>query len=430
MSEFKIPGIQFVADNAVVRKYLIKSPRHVLVLAVILVYLALESYYLFFRFHGHIQDLSLYRSIASRIMDGQVPFRDFRIEYPIFALLPVLIPGLLSQLAGGSFESYACWFVLQNLVLGLVTASMISRLDASGKALPRYLIATLFAFPIFLFRFDPFPALLTLIAIANVSRKPFVAGMSLMASVATKLYGIVLVPVFGLYYVFNRDIRRMLGLMAGIVCICAILLGGIAWFRMDAAADFMHYHLLRGIQIESLAGGILLLLEQFGGVELDVVHSFGAMHLVTPLSAPVLQCINILTPVCFVAMLAFLGWSFYKTVSISGTISFRQLNAAAAAQILLFILLNKVLSPQYLIWLLPLIPFCRFRASLTFTAALMLTILIFPGHYYSLISKQLLMVIILNIRNALLIWLFIELVSEIAPAHVTRRVSARPTPSV
>ena len=430
MSEFKIPGMQVVADNAVVRKYLTKSPRHVLVLSLILVYLALESYYLFFRFHGHIQDLSLYRSIASKIMDGQVPFRDFRIEYPVFALIPVLIPGLLSQLAGGSFESYACWFVLQNLVLGLVMAWMISGLDASGKALPRYLIATLFAFPIFLFRFDPFPALLTLLAIVNVSRKPFVAGMSLMASVAAKLYSIVLVPVFGLYYVFNRDTRKMLGLIAGAVCICTVILAGISGFRMDAAADFMHYHLLRGIQIESLAGGILLLLDQFGAFELDVAHSFGAMHLVTPLSGPVLQCINILTPVCFMAMLAFLGWSFHKTVSLSGTISFRQLNAAAAAQILLFILLNKVLSPQYLIWLLPLVPFCRFRASLIFTVTLMLTVLIFPGHYYGLISKQLLMVIILSIRNGLLIWLFIELVSEIAPAHVARSISARPTPSV
>jgi hypothetical protein len=428
MFEFRIPGIQVVTDNAVVRKYFTKSPRHVLVLSTVLVYLALESYYLFFRFHGHIQDLSLYQSIASKIMSGQVPFRDFRIEYPIFALIPVLIPGILSQLAGGSFESYACWFVVQNLALGLLMAWIIARLDTSGKALPRFLIAALFALPIFLFRFDPFPALLTLLAIVNVSSRPFISGMSLMASIAAKLYGIVLAPVFGAYYLFNRDVKRILWLIAGAVCVCAAILGCTAWLKMDAATDFMHYHLLRGIQIESLPGGLLLLFEQMGLVELDVAHSFGAMHLVTPLSGQVLKCINIIMPACFIAMLIFVSRAFYKSSSLPGGIAFRQLNAAAAAQILLFILLNKVLSPQYLIWLLPLIPFCRFRTSLIFTVALMLTIFIFPGHYYGLISKQLLMVLILNVRNGLLIWLFIELISEITSVR-TREPNAPPIPS-
>lgn len=428
MSEFKIPGVQLVADNAVLRKYLTKSPRHVLVLSAILVYLALESYYLLFRFHGHIQDLSLYQSVALKIMNGQVPYRDFRIEYPLFSIIPILLPGVLSQLGGGSFESYVCWFIVQNLILGAAMAWIINRLDVSGSALPRFLIATLFFLPIFLFRFDPFPALLTLLAIAYVSRQPFISGMSLMVSIAAKLYSIVLIPVFGVYCIFNRNGRGLFRLAAGACCICAAILGCIAWIGMDAASDFMYYHMLRGIQIESLAGGILLLLEQTGLIALDVKHSFGAMHLVTPLSGAVLQCINILIPACFLAMMIFLCLTFYRAQA-SGGITFRRLNAAAAAQILLFILLNKVLSPQYLIWLLPLIPFCRVRASLIFTVVLMLTVLIFPGHYYSLISKQLQMVVILNIRNGLLIGLFWELVSDIASVRNRRGVSARQIPS-
>lgn len=429
MNDFRIPGMQLVAEHAVLKRYLNKNPWHLLTLSAIFVYLALESYYLFYRFHGHIQDLALYQSVAVKIMDGQVPFRDFRIEYPVFSLIPILLPGVLSQLAGGSFESYVFWFIVQNLAMGLVMAWIIARLDTSGKALPRFLIATLFFFPVFLFRFDPFPALLTMLAMVYVSRKPFASGMLLAVSVAAKLYSIVLIPVFGLYYFFNRDFKKMLWLAAGAGCIFAVLLGGVAWVKMEAASDFMHYHLLRGIQIESLAGGILLLLEQTGLIALDVRHSFGAMHLVTPLAGPVLKCINIIMPVCFSAMMIFLGRVFYKTASTSGSVTFRQLNAAAAAQILLFILLNKVLSPQYLIWLLPLIPFCRFRTSLIFTVTLVLTVLIFPGHYYDLISKQLLMVLVLNIRNGLLVWLFIELVSEVASARSRRSIIAPPTPS-
>lgn len=429
MFEFRIPGIQVVPGNAVLRRYFTKNPRYLAALFAVLFYLALESYYLFFRFHGHIQDLALYEGIATKIMDGQIPFRDFRIEYPIFALIPILLPRLLSQLAGGSFESYVCCFVFQNLALGLVMARVIGEADPTNKALPRFLIMTLFFFPVFLFRFDPFPALLTLLAVVYVSGRPFLSGVSLMASIAAKLYSIVLVPVLGLYYLFNHDSKRLFRMAAGVGCIGLAIVACITLARMDAALDFTRYHLLRGIQIESLSGGLMLLLEQTGLIKLDVAHSFGAMHLVTPLSRPVLECISMTTPVCFAGMMIFIGGAFYRTVSTFGKIPFRQLNAAAAAQILLFILLNKVLSPQYLTWLLPLIPFCRLRTSIVFTIALMLTVLIFPGHYYNLISKQWLMVIILNIRNGLLVWLFVQLVSEVAPAGETRVVSAPPTPS-
>jgi hypothetical protein len=421
MSVFKIPGLQIVTDNAVFRKHVTQTPGGSLALLAVLAYLGLESYYLFFRFNGHAQDLALYQGTAMKILDGQVPFRDFRLEYPLFSLIPIVIPGMLSKLAGGSFQSYVFWFVVQNLFLGLVTAIIIGKTDITGKVLPRYLMIMLFSFPIFLFRFDIFPALLTILSIAHVSRKPFLSGISLMASVAAKLYSITLVPVFGLFYLLSQNKKKWLFQLAGMTFIGAIILCTVAWTRMNAASDFMHYHLMRGIQIESVPGGILLLFDYLGLVEVDIAQSFGAMHLTTPVSATVLQSINIITPLCFAVMAIYVGWAFRKASVTAGVISFSQFIAAATAQILLFILLNKVFSPQYMVWLLPLVPFCRPRAFLLFTAALMLTILIFPGHYYNLVSKQLLMVIILNLRNAILIGLFFTLIPEIISAGKTQQ---------
>lgn len=417
MSEFRIPGLQLVVDNAVFKKYVVRNPRHVLGLFVVLIYLALESYYLFYRFHGHQQDLNLYWSTAMKTLSGQVPFRDFRLEYPILALIPIVVPGLLSTLSGGSFYAYVFWFVIQNLLLGLAMGKITGKMDPTGKALSRYLIAMIFCFPLILFRFDSFPAMLTILAIAYVSRQPFFSGFSLMASIAAKLYAVVLLPVFGLFYLFSRNVRKRLLQLAGIVSFLAFILACITLFRMDAASDFTRYHLLRGIQIESLAGGVLLLLEQMGLVKLDIAHSFGAMHLTTPVAAEILWWINIITPCGFVVMTAYLAWAFYRASAMPNALSVSRLNAAAAAQILLFMLLNKVLSPQYMIWLLPLVPFCKQKTFLTYIAALMLSIVIFPGHYYYLVSKETPMVLILNIRNALLIWLFVALIMEIAPAN-------------
>ena len=60
----------------------------------------------------------------------------------------------------------------------------------------------------------------------------------------------------------------------------------------------------------------------------------------------------------------------------------------AAAAVVAFVALGKVLSPQFLIWLVPLVPLVRGRrglvASLVLAAALVLTQLWFPYRYWDL----------------------------------------------
>jgi hypothetical protein len=55
----------------------------------------------------------------------------------------------------------------------------------------------------------------------------------------------------------------------------------------------------------------------------------------------------------------------------------------SAATVVAFIALGKVLSPQFLIWLIPLVPLVRrWSAALLFVAALVLTQAWFPQHYW------------------------------------------------
>ena len=56
----------------------------------------------------------------------------------------------------------------------------------------------------------------------------------------------------------------------------------------------------------------------------------------------------------------------------------------AAAAVVAFVALGKVLSPQFLIWLIPLVPLVRrWSVALLYVAALVLTQAWFPKHYWN-----------------------------------------------
>ncbi|MEO6288014.1 MAG: hypothetical protein ABIN80_06295 [Dyadobacter sp.] len=376
----------------------------------IVAYMVAESYYLYGRFASHESDLTLYYSTAVHLLEGQVPFRDFKLEYPFFALIPIVIPQLFNGLTGGGFYTYSFWLVLQNMLLGLAIGVLIYKTAKLNKkiAVYKYLVILIFSLPVFLYRLDPFPAFLTIFAIYALVSKPFTSGASLMVSIGAKLYTIIFLPVIGLFYLINQ--RHKAAIMSFMGGLLVLLLAFAAFFLMEenGLRDFLTYHQSRGIHLESFLGGLLLLLYQFGIASVEVKHSYGAMHLVTPWTDELLFIVKVITPICFAALVIFIGWTFRQQRLVEKEVSILSLIHACTAQLLLFLLLNKVLSPQYMVWLLPVIPFCNSRIFLIFTAALMLTVFIFPGEYHYLIARHISMVLVLNLRNMLLIWLLFE----------------------
>jgi hypothetical protein len=90
------------------------------------------------------------------------------------------------------------------------------------------------------------------------------------------------------------------------------------------------------------------------------------------------------------------------------------------AVIVVFMVTNKVFSPQYMVWLYPLFPLVsgRFRAVIwiVFLAASCLTWYIYPLHYYDLIDTQQVAVDALILRNTLMIFTAVLLLGEKASA--------------
>ena len=96
-----------------------------------------------------------------------------------------------------------------------------------------------------------------------------------------------------------------------------------------------------------------------------------------------------------------------------------QLLVGSAAAVAVWVLFGKVLSPQYLLWLVPLVALVvgRRPAKLAFplglVAALGLTQAVYPGRYDELIRLDALPIALLAARNALLVVLAAALLSRL-----------------
>jgi hypothetical protein len=148
----------------------------------------------------------------------------------------------------------------------------------------------------------------------------------------------------------------------------------IPYYVQDGPAvlEFLGYHRERGIEIESTWAS-LLLPSKYLGPAWDVYHSHGSVNVRSPLSPllatlamPVLAGLLAAATGMFVAVAKKVSGSFSANRTLSpfsiGQRWPRLVAAFAMLLLLISIVANKVFSPQYLLWVLPLVPLVDFGA--------------------------------------------------------------------
>ncbi|WP_428653323.1 hypothetical protein [Runella sp.] len=358
-------------------------------------------------FSVQLGDLQVYFNLSKRIIvDHLLPYRDFPSEYPPLAVIPTLIPQLLCQIGTTGFQGFVVFFVLQNILLGLYMGRVVLKTAQAFLEEVRALeISRIYwmlwgiSLPIFLFRYDGFVALLTILTVYFiVKQSPGVSGSWLAAGIFAKLYPIVLLPPIIVYYFINKQYRFLLLFLGGFSALSAVIFTVMYLLAGNDVVIFLKYHRLRGIQIESFVGGGLLLWYKIIDAPLETISNYGAIHLVTSWTDSLLKVLSWGFPICYLALSGVIYRYFSKQIGVS----VEMLLIAFAAALLLFLVCNKVLSPQYLIWLLPIIPFLRSQILYCFAAAFMITIFIYPGSYHRLVEMKFLWVLLLNVRNGLI----------------------------
>lgn len=335
---------------------------------------------------AQIVDTRIYLRYGNLIAGGEVPYRDFRVEYPPGAL-PVFAAPAIGH-APSTFDLYRRLFESLMFVaagLGLVVLAFALRCLRAGLARTAGVLAFAGVAPLLLgsvvlSRFDLWPAAICAGAVAAlVCGRPRLGLAVLGLGVATKLWPGVVVP-FALVYVWRREGRRQ-AIVAG-TWFGGVLAAWVVPFLILSPSGLWHSvsgQLTRPLQIESLGSSFLLVAHQLG-LAITMRSSHGSQNL----DGTGAYAIGLVQTAVQLAVLAALLAAFLRLHRPSPD----DLVRYAAAAVVAFVALGKVLSPQFLIWLVPLVPLVRGRRGLAATALLgcaaVLTQIWFPYRYWDL----------------------------------------------
>ncbi len=295
----------------------------------------------------------------------QPPFHVLPLEYPPLAVL-LFSPGLLGPLA-----YYQVLFALWMALIAFFIYWLLLRCGPRSAGLTFALYILIGGWATAEGRFDLVPSALTLLCVIAAERRRWKwAYIALAFAVLFKIYPILLFPV--LFMAEQRDAQRFYyppalttlkaELMSLLITVCGarnwrwknsllffgLLLavtGAFAFVDLRGAiGNQLGYFAFRPVQIEASGTALLWLAAQFE-IPVHVEYSFGSLNVVGALDGVV----SLLSSMALV-----LGYVYALWLQWRGKLDVVQ---ASIAALLVFVAAGKVFSPQYLIWIMPLLAY-------------------------------------------------------------------------
>ena len=293
------------------------------------------------------------------------PLHALPLEYPPLTLA-IFSPVLFAPLA-----YYQMAFAIFMALTAVFIYWLLLRYAPRGAALAFALYMLVGAWGTAEGRFDLIPAALTLLCVIAAERKHWTyAYIALAFGFLLKIYPLLFLPA--LFIAEQMDAKRLhtpgspltiatfsgelwrtirgvrhwrwkntlifLGIVLGVTGIFALL------DFQGAVLSQASYFANRPVQVESTGSSLLFLATLFGD-PVQIVYSFGSINIISALGEPVALVFEALFVVGYLYVI-FLQWR--------GRLHITQ---ACIAILLVFIVTGKVFSPQYLMWLIPLLAY-------------------------------------------------------------------------
>jgi hypothetical protein len=286
-----------------------------------------------------------------------VPYRDFSVEYPPGFLLLALAPAVLNV----GLDDYNTVF---SLLMGLLLACALLATVDSGRLLrvdsrPIVTGATWMALAlgtIAVRRFDAVVSLSLCVALWGImTRRPLVVGAALGIGAACKIVPLLVAPLLLVHWVALRRWRDIAvaaaaGALAMVATSLPFLLGA-GWHVLD----MFRYHAGRPFEAGSTGAALLSIFRIVDPSSAWEVEVYGTSHIVGPGQRVLLPLSTILL---IAAMCGVAAWCWKQTRAArlmpdAPRVAYEALWRAACATLAVSMALGKVLSSQYLAWLLP-----------------------------------------------------------------------------
>ncbi|MBI3751220.1 MAG: DUF2029 domain-containing protein [Chloroflexi bacterium] len=284
---------------------------------------------------------------------GLLPYRDYSLEYPPLSLPVLLLPGLFAG-PGLTEAGYRAGFELVMSVcsVALVPIVVLTVVQLRGRRFDLVVATVIVALSPLLLgslaisRYDVWPALLTAVATwAMVSGRFRWAFAILALGVLAKVYPGFLMPVF-VAYAWRLAGRRE-AIIDTAIGAAVGLAGMLPFVAIDAAGalDPFTRFIARPLQVESLGATVLMALHHWLGTDFgQFAYTYFSFNLVGSLPSAVAA---IQSGVLVAVLLAI--W----LAAARGPADPARLVVASAAVLAADVALGKVLSPQYVVWLVP-----------------------------------------------------------------------------
>lgn len=361
-------------------------------------------------FGGTQGDLPLYRLWAMQALHGQWPVIDDPWVYPAGALVPIVAP-----IVAGAYNYQLVWLVMvagANFLAILALTGGLRRVAAYPAAWYWLLIQILLA-PVSMLRLEAFSAPLAIAALVYVARRPVIAGALIAAGAWIKVWPVALAAA-----AVTVSSRRR-GIIMGGVGVSAVVAAIVVAF--GGASNLVSFITIQGdrsVQLEAPVATPWVWATVLGlpGSQIRNNIELATREVTGPGEQLAGQLVGIAMPIAF-ALIVLLLWRARRTAAAGGRLTpgFEQRlivrgSFALAGALIVF---NKVGSPQYMLWLAPIVAVGlavepdAWRSIAWWMAGISVaTTIVFPILYMPLVDADPVAASVLLLRNVMLVGVF------------------------
>ncbi|HJQ04992.1 MAG TPA: hypothetical protein VJ872_06085 [Nocardioides sp.] len=290
--------------------------------------------------HGDLGDLRYYLSSFQHFGDGG--WQGTLAEYPVPAVLVLIAPYAVMSLLGMASATLYVWIAIMVGAEALVMR--ILRNSGSESAPVLWLVAIPALGPLVYCRFDLLPGLFVGLSILASGRAAKRAGVYAAIATALKYSPVLMVPALAAARWSRKQVLLTVALAGGALMAVTCVLGGT-----DRVMSPLRYQNDRGLQVESVWATVVMMVRSiFPGRYWVGLAPSKSIEIAGPGVGTSLLVSKIATAV----MIALLVWLWVRAWR-AGMPATNRLVWLSLCGVMAFIVSGKVLSPQYLAWLLP-----------------------------------------------------------------------------